>query len=139
MSPSFPIRQECPPGACTCERDALLADPQADVRVLRLTRDEEKRLVQRLETLESLADLRRVEGLLQAQLGIVLRLTPSARGVRTARGIAIELEATPGLCRKTRQTLPAAIRRSFERHPQIVYALLDAEGLGGTSSLFGED
>lgn len=139
MTPSFPIRQECPPGACTCEREHLLADPQADARVLMLTREEEKRLVQRLESLESLADLRRMEDRLQAQLGIVLRITPSARGVRTVRGIAIEVEAMPGLCRKTRQTLPAAIRRSFERNPAIVYALLDAEGLGGTASLFGDE
>lgn len=139
MTSSIPIRQACPPGACTCELERVCADPQADLRILRLTREEEKRLVQRLEALDSLADLRRMEGRLHEQLGLVLRITPSARGVRTVRGIAIEIDAMPGLCRKTRQTIPAAIRRSFERNPEIVYALLDAEGLGGTSSLFGED
>ena len=42
--PPFAIRTECPPGACVCGREALLNDPDADLRVLRLTRDEEKRL-----------------------------------------------------------------------------------------------
>ena len=44
-SSSFPLRTECPPGACVCEREALLQSPQADTRVLLLTREEEKRLV----------------------------------------------------------------------------------------------
>ena len=34
--PPFPIRTECPPGTCVCERDALLAAPGGDVRILRL-------------------------------------------------------------------------------------------------------
>ncbi len=41
MNAPFPIRTECPPGACTCRREELLADPNADIRVLRLTREEE--------------------------------------------------------------------------------------------------
>ena len=40
MSPSFPIRTECPPGACECDRERLLADPEADMRVLMLTKEE---------------------------------------------------------------------------------------------------
>lgn len=133
MNAPFPLRSECPPGACICGREALLSDPDADLRVLRLTRAEEKRLVERLENLTSLADLRRLEALMQAQLGIVLSITPSARGVRTVRGISIQVLEQPGLCRKIRQSIPAAIRRGMEAHPEIAYAILDAHDLlGGT-------
>ena len=131
MSPSFPIRTECPPGACECDRERLLADPEADLRVLMLTKEEEKKLVARLENLADLAELRRFEERIRAQLGIVIRVEPGAREVRTARGIAIEVEARPGLCRKTRQTIPAAIRRSLEKNPEIVYALLNDRDLLG--------
>ncbi|NUO89165.1 MAG: hypothetical protein HOQ33_12635 [Cupriavidus sp.] len=133
MNAPFPLRTECPPGACICGREALLNDPDADLRVLRLTRAEEKRLVERLENLTSLAELQRMQGLMQAQLGIALSITPSARGVRTVRGISIQVLERPGLCRKIRQSIPAAIRRSMEAHPEIAYALLDAHDLlGGT-------
>ncbi|NSX17188.1 hypothetical protein HTY52_24130 [Cupriavidus taiwanensis] len=131
MNAPFPLRTECPPGACICGREALLSDPGADLRVLRLTRPEEKRLVERLENLTSLAELQRIEGLMQAQLGIVLSITPSARGVRTVRGISIQVQEQPGLCRKIRQSIPAAIRRSMEAHPEIAYAILDAHDLLG--------
>lgn len=131
MNAPFPIRKECPPGACTCGREALLDDPQGDWRVLRLTREEEKRLVERLESLESLEDLRRIERRLFEQLGIVVAITPSERGVRTLRGIAIQLQDQPGLCRKTKQAIPAAIRRAMERTPEIAYALLDEQDLLG--------
>jgi hypothetical protein len=43
MNIPFPIRKECPPGACVCNRDALLADPHADLRILQLTQQEEKK------------------------------------------------------------------------------------------------
>ena len=36
---TLPIRTECPPGACVCDRDALLQNPQGDTRVLMLTRE----------------------------------------------------------------------------------------------------
>lgn len=133
MNAPFPLRKECPPGACICDRERLLADPQADLRILRLTREEEKRLVSRLETLSSFDDLKRMEALMHAQLGIVLRMTPSIYEVRTARGIGIELVECPGLCRKTREAIPAAIRRAFESNPEIVYALLDSYDLLGGS------
>jgi hypothetical protein len=58
-----------------------------------------------------------------------LVITPSARGVRTVRGLSIVLAPRPGLCRKTRQAIPAAIRRCLDRHPEIVYALLNARDL----------
>lgn len=129
MNFPFPIRQECPPGACECDRERLLADPAADVRVLKLTREEEKRLVARLESITSLEDLRAMQGRIEAQLGIVVRITPSDNEVRTSRGIAIQLDAQPGLCRKTRASIPAAIRRGFDNTPEIVYALLNERDL----------
>ncbi len=129
MNLPFPIRQECPPGACVCDRDRLLADPGADLRILRLTKEEEKRLVARLESIVSLDDLRAMQGRIQAQLGIVIRITPSDNEVRTSRGIAIQLDDAPGLCRKTRTSLPAAIRRGFDNKPEIVYALLNERDL----------
>ncbi|CAB3652834.1 MAG: hypothetical protein J0I68_12750 [Achromobacter sp.] len=129
MNLPFPIRQECPPGACMCDRDRLLADPAADARILRLTKEEEKRLVARLENIASLEDLRAMQGRMQAQLGIVVRIVPSDNEVRTSRGIAIQLDDQPGLCRKTRSSIPAAIRRGFDNRPEIVYALLNERDL----------
>jgi hypothetical protein len=34
------------------------------------------------------------------------------------RGIQIDLGDMPGLCRKTRQSIPAAIRKGLERRPE---------------------
>jgi hypothetical protein len=126
---TFPLRTECPPGACVCDRDAMLQDPSADLRVLRLTRDEEKRLVERLEQLTSLNDLRRLQERLHAQLGITLSISLSANEVRTLRGITVLVHEQRGLCRKTRQALPAAIKRSLELRPEISYELLNEGGL----------
>jgi len=92
MNAPFPIRKECPPGACTCGREALLDDPQSDMRILRLTREEEKRLIARLESLSSLAELKDMEKRMHAQLGIVVTITPSIHEVRTVRGINIQVE-----------------------------------------------
>jgi hypothetical protein len=127
----FPIRKECPPGACTCNRDALLNDPDGDTRILRLTREEEKRLIARIESISTYAELRHIEERMQAQLGIVLRITPGIHEVRTVRGLNIQLAERPGLCRKIRQSIPAAIRRCLEKNPDIVYAILDAHDLLG--------
>lgn len=127
----FPIRKECPPGACTCARDELLNDPQGDVRILRLTREEEKKLIARIENISSYADLKHVQGLMQAQLGLVLQIAPGAREVRSTRGIGIQLVERPGLCRKTRQSIPAAVRRCLERNPEIAFAILNAHDLLG--------
>lgn len=126
--PPFPIRTECPPGACDCGRDALLADPNGDWRILRLARSDEQRLVQRLENLTSLADLRHVEARMEQQVGIRLNISTSPQ-VRTLRGILIRVEEMPGLCRKTRQALPAAIRRSMEQRPEIAHEILNIGGL----------
>jgi hypothetical protein len=128
---SFPIRKECPPGACICERDDLLADPHGDIRILRLTREEEQKLIARIESISSHAELKHIAERMQVQLGIVLQITPSVREVRTVRGISIQLVPRPGLCKKTRQLIPAAIRRCLEKHPEIAYAILDAHDLLG--------
>jgi hypothetical protein len=127
--PPFPLRTECPPGACICARDALLADPQGDLRILRLSRADEKSLLQRLENLRDLADLRHLEKRMEQQLGIRLTLVTSPRGVRSLRGILIRVQEQPGLCRKTRQAIPAAIRRGIEKRPQIAWEIANAGGL----------
>lgn len=128
---TFPIRVECPPGACICERERLLADPQADLRVLRLTRDEEKRLLARIEAVASYEELLHMGARLQDNLGVVLRIAPGPNEVRTIRGLQIALDERPGLCRKIRQSIPAAVRRCLDQHPEIVYAILDAHDLFG--------
>jgi hypothetical protein len=128
---SFPVRNQCPPGACICERERLLADPHGDVRILRLTSEEEKRLIARIDNISTYADLLHIAERLQAQLGIVLKIKPGVREVRTVRGFHIQLVERPGLCRKTRQAIPAAVRRCLERHPEIAYAILNAHDLFG--------
>jgi hypothetical protein len=125
----IPIRTQCPPGACNCGRDALLENPVGDLRVLRLTREDELRLLQRLENLHSLADLRRMEERMEQQLGIRLSIGTSPNEVRSLRGIVILVHEQPGLCRKTRQSIPAAIKRSLEQRPEIAYDILDVGGL----------
>ena len=124
-----PLRAGCPVGACICRRAALLQDPDADWRVLRLSALDEKNLVQRLQSLRDLADLRHMERRMEQQLGIRLAIVTSPRGVRTLRGIVIRVQEQPGLCRKTRQAIPAAIRRSLEQRPEIAYEIANAGGL----------
>lgn len=129
----FPIRKECPPGACECRQGELLAewerDPATDIRVLRLNREEEKALIAHIEAIDSYEALQRIELRLFELLGIRLTITPSAKGVRTVMGLTIRLDDQPGLCRRTREKLPAAVRRCLNNHPDIVYALLNARDL----------
>ncbi len=127
----FPIRTECPPGACVCDRERLLAEPGADLRILKLTRDEEKKLLARIEAIASYEDLLKMEQKMQQLLGIAISITPSANEVRTVRGFNIELAELPGLCRKTRQSIPAAVRRCLDQHPEIAFAILDSYDLFG--------
>lgn len=127
----FPIRVECPPGACTCKRELLLDNPGTDWRVLRLTREEEKKLVARIERVNSYDDLQHVTRLMDTQLGIELRILPSTNETRTVRGFNIHLVERAGLCRKTRQAIPAAVRRCLDQKPEIAYAILDAHDLLG--------
>lgn len=124
-----PIRKECPPGACTCDRETLLDDPCGDKRILLLTREEEKKLVARIESVASYAELKHLKERMYAQLGMVLEIEVGQREVRTVRGLGIRLADQPGLCRKTRQAIPAAIRRCLDRNPDIVYAILNEQGL----------
>ena len=129
MTEIFPTRKECPPGACTCDRERLMQEAGADVRILRLTAQEEKRLLERLEGLTSLADLQHMQRRLYEQLGVTLQVSPGHNEVRSMRGISIALEPHPGLCRKTRKEVPAAIRRCLERTPEIAFDLLNANDL----------
>ncbi len=131
MQPSFPIRVECPPGACVCQREQLLNQPGADLRILMLTREEEKKLLERLERISSLQDLEHLQQLIEKQLGVRISIAPGSNEVRTMRGIQIDMPDMPGLCRKTRQSIPAAIRKGLERSPEIAWALLDAHDLFG--------
>lgn len=124
-----PLRAGCPAGACICKRAALMQDPDADWRVLRLSALDEKNLVQRLQSLRDLADLRHMERRMEQQLGIRLAIVTSPRGVRTLRGIVIRVQDQPGLCRKTRQAIAAAIRRSLTDRPQIAWEIANAGGL----------
>lgn len=128
----FPPRTECPPGLCVCNRDALLNDPQGDTRILMLTREQEKKLVDRIDCVRSYEELLSVGKQMFDKLGIVLTIRPSVHEVRTVRGIQILLAEQPGLCRKTRQAVPAAIRRCLEAHPEIAYAILNANDLLGS-------
>ncbi|AUZ46620.1 hypothetical protein [Pseudomonas orientalis] len=123
------IRQPCPPGVCDCERERLLEAPGADLRILSLTRQEEKRLLERLENLKDLPDLEHMQQRMYEQLGIRLHIAPGHTEVKSMRGIQIVIDELPGLCRKTRQSIPAAIRRGMEKQPEIAYRLLDAHDL----------
>ena len=114
MSASPPLRQPCPPGACVCERERLEA-PGATVASSSLTRQEEQRLAARPEALRSLEDLEHLLRRMEEQLGIRLRIAPAFGEVRSMRGIRMRFEEQPGLCRKTRQAIPAAIRRGLEK------------------------
>lgn len=126
MNSPPPLRQPCPPGVCICRHRELLDDPHGDLRILRLTRHEEKRLVERLENLQSLEDLQRLQRRMHEQLGIRLSVEPGHNEVRSMRGLHIRIADQPGLCRRTRRSIPAAIRRALETRPEIAWRLLDS-------------
>ncbi len=62
-------------------------------------------------------------------LGIRVHIAPGHTEVKSMRGIQIVIDELPGMCRKTRQSIPAAIRRGLEKNPEIAYRLLDAHDL----------
>ncbi|WP_369822766.1 hypothetical protein [Bordetella sp. N] len=126
---TIPLRQECPPGACDCRREILLEDLAGDRRVLMLNKQEEKRLLDRIEAISSLADLRHMEKKLFQLLGITLRIDPGPNEVRTVRGFIIKVDEQVGLCRQIRSSIPAAVRRCLERNPEISFALLNERDL----------
>jgi hypothetical protein len=129
MTTSVSLRSPCPPGACICGRDPLLEQPGADLRILRLTREEEKVLLARLEKLKNLDDLRHLQKRMFEQLGIRVEVAPGFHEVRTMLGIEIEIDELPGLCRKTRKSIPTAIRRGLNNNPEIAFELLNANDL----------
>ncbi|AWL01147.1 Uncharacterised protein [Streptococcus pneumoniae] len=131
MNSQPPIRQSCPPGTCTCRRDELLEAPGADVRILLLTRHEENRLLERLANVQSLEELERLQQRMFEQLGIRMTIAPGHNEVRSMRGIAVEFAEQPGLCRKTRPAIAAAVRRGLAQRPEIAWRLLDAHDLLG--------
>ncbi len=131
MNSQPPIRQSCPPGTCTCRRDELLEAPGADVRILLLTRHEENRLLERLANVQSLEELERLQQRMFEQLGIRMTIAPGHNDVRSMRGIAVEFAEQPGLCRKTRPAIAAAVRRGLAQRPEIAWRLLDAHDLLG--------
>ncbi|MES2933758.1 MAG: hypothetical protein V4805_09760 [Pseudomonadota bacterium] len=106
-------------------------DPNGDCRILKLTAEEEKKLIARIENINSYAELKVIEERLLAQLGVILKIAPGPNEVRTVRGILIVLEERLGLCKKTRQNVAAAIRKCLEKNPEITYAILDAHDLFG--------
>lgn len=127
--PLFPQRVPCPPGACICGHVVLVESRQGDQRILLLTREEEATLMERLEKVQTLAELRQMQQRMTDQLGLVLHIAPGNQGTQGLRGLDIQLEPIPGLCRKTRKALPEAVRRCMERHPEIAHALLDEGSL----------
>ncbi|WP_457441557.1 hypothetical protein [Pseudomonas sp. TE3786] len=129
MNSAIPIRQPCPPGTCICGLEQLRTAADADLRIVRLTRMEERKLLDRLEAINSLADLEHMCRRMEEQLGIRLQIGPGFNEVRTMRGISIQVLELPGLCRKTRQAIPAAIRRGLEHTPQIAFDILNANDL----------
>lgn len=129
MTTTAPLRSPCPPGACVCGRDPLLDTPGADLRILRLTRNEEKVLLARLEQLKDLDDLRHLQKRMYEQLGIRVEVSPGFHEVRTMLGIDIDIDDLPGLCRKTRKAIPTAIRRGLNNNPAIAFELLNAHDL----------
>jgi hypothetical protein len=130
---TIPIRTECPPGLCVCEREILLAAPDADLRPLRLTRSEEQKLLERIDAVTSYEALCRLQERIRANLGVDLNIAPRPDEVRTVKHILVVLEDRPGLCKKVRQSVPAAVRAVLDRQPEIAWAILDAHDLfGGT-------
>ncbi|WP_229445558.1 hypothetical protein [Massilia sp. Leaf139] len=109
-----------------------MLDPDADVRPLAIDRKQEQKLIERIERIDSYADLRHVQELIRKNIGAELRITPGPNEVRTLRGIIIVLEEKPGLCKKVRQSVPAAVRKRLQEKPEIAYAILDAGNLFGT-------
>ena len=90
-----------------------------------------KRLIARIERISSLQELRHLLHRMNEQLGIQLMVQAGEGEVRTVRGLNIRFESQTGLCKKTQQTLPAAIRRALDADHRIVYALLDEHSLLG--------
>ena len=127
----FELRKECPLQLCDCARAELMQDAKANLAILRLNLTEEKRLLAHIETIATYEQLKKLETNLQKNLGVVLRIAPGNGEVRTVRGFQIQLQEQPGLCRKTRAAIPAAVRRCLAAHPEIAFAILNENDLLG--------
>ena len=127
----FEVRKECPPQLCDCERDCLLHDPLADLAIMRLNLTEEKRLLAHIDGIATYAQLKQLQRRLKANLDVELQIAPGSGEVRTVRGFQIRLLERPGLCRKTRAAIPAAVRRCLAAHPEIAFAILNENDLLG--------
>ncbi|MFC5510230.1 hypothetical protein ACFPOU_03695 [Massilia jejuensis] len=110
-----------------------MSDPEADMRPLAIDRRQEMRLIERIERIDTYADLRHVQELIRRNIGAELHIAPGPNEVRTLRGIIIVLEEKPGLCKKVRQSVPAAVRKRLQEKPEIAYAILDAGDLFGAA------
>ena len=86
-------------------------------------------LIERLESITTLEDLQHLQRRMYEQLGIRLDIAPGFNEVRSMRGMLIEIAELPGMCRKTRAAIPAAIRRGLEKQPDIAWRLLNAHDL----------
>lgn len=129
----FEVRKECPPNLCDCRREQLLQDEQACRDVLRLNLTEEKRLLAHIQTISNHAELKKLQRNLLRNLGVVLSIAPGTNEVRSMLGFQIELEEQAGLCRRTRVSIPAAVRRCLKAHPEIAFAILnEGDLLAGT-------
>ncbi|WP_114418343.1 hypothetical protein [Marinospirillum perlucidum] len=124
------LRQPCPPSVCDCDFRQLVEGGE-DLLLLQFNRKEEKRLLDRLENLKDYPDLLHLQDLMQRQLGISLSIQPGPNEVKSPRGLEFIFAPQPGLCRRTRQNIPTAIRKSMKNQPEILYQLLDAQGLFG--------
>ncbi|WP_296000143.1 hypothetical protein [Rugamonas sp.] len=124
-----PLRQPCPPGACDCERETLRDATGADARILQLTRKEEIKLIKHIDSIDTYEGLQRTINRLQEQLGATLRIRPSPNDAVTARGLDIQFDKQLGLCKKTREDVPTAIRRCIGRHEEIFLAVLKEHSL----------
>ena len=113
------------------ERNGLqtVAQHFKDLFLASVHRDGAEELLERLENIQSFDDLEHMRRRMREQLGIRVLIDPGVTEVRTMRGIAIRLAEQPGLCRKTRQSIPAAIRRALEKRPEIAFRVLDGHGL----------
>ena len=100
--PIMPIRKECPPGACVCQRELLIEDPSADKRILMLTQEQEKRLIERIGRVGETFDPNRmavVEASVSSQPpGIVLLVNRSGYALDGAvKAVAQVTVSKPGI------------------------------------------
>lgn len=109
----------CPPGVCDCGRDALLQAPGSDLRILCLNRQEEKRLLERLENIQSLDELQRLQQRLYENLGIRLSVEPGYNEVRTMRGIAIEFQTSPACAARFASRFPPPSAVGWKNAPKL--------------------